>query len=79
MLKEIIQRGERDREVVILDERRDSQWVTKGGIDGLRVQVKLWILDGGGTSHCKMSGEKEKMQEDADILMGLESHNGIVK
>lgn len=25
MLKEIIQRGERDREVVILDERRDSQ------------------------------------------------------
>ena len=64
---------EREREVVILGERRDSQWVMKAGIDSPRFWVQQWILDEEGTSHCKMLEHEEKMQEDADILMGLES------
>lgn len=62
--------GERNREVVISDEKRDSQWVMKAGIDSPRFQGQRWILDDGRTSHCKMLEQEEKMQEDEDNGIG---------
>ena len=51
----------------------------KEGIDSSRFQARWWILDEGRTSHCKMLEQEENMQEDADILIGLESKIVSVK